>query len=93
MNKKEASEILGEVVATLRRLSYEQLLQFRGEPDVREIVGDSGTWYQVEVMAFTDDPKSGNLRVSFGIDDGGWRAFFPLTGDFIIAPDGTFVGE
>jgi hypothetical protein len=23
------------------------------------------------------------------IDDGGWRAFLPLTDDFIIAPDGS----
>jgi hypothetical protein len=27
------------------------------------------------------------------IDDGGWSAFIPLTDDFIIAPDGSFVGE
>jgi hypothetical protein len=27
------------------------------------------------------------------IDDGGWRAFAPLTRSFIKSPDGTFVGE
>ena len=27
------------------------------------------------------------------IDDRGWRAFVPLTSDFIVRPDGTFVGE
>jgi hypothetical protein len=27
------------------------------------------------------------------IDDGGWRAFLPWTDSFIIAPDGSFVGE
>jgi hypothetical protein len=27
------------------------------------------------------------------IDDGGWRAFIPLSADFIMAPEGRFVGE
>jgi len=27
------------------------------------------------------------------IDDGGWRAFFPTTESFIMAPNGSFVGE
>ena len=27
------------------------------------------------------------------IDDGGLRAFAPLSDDFIMAPDGSFVGE
>jgi hypothetical protein len=27
------------------------------------------------------------------IDDGGWRALRPLCDDFILAPDGRFVGE
>jgi hypothetical protein len=27
------------------------------------------------------------------IDDGGWRAFLPLTDGLVVAPDGTIVGE
>jgi len=27
------------------------------------------------------------------IDDGGLRAFFPITDSFIVAQDGSFVGE
>jgi hypothetical protein len=27
------------------------------------------------------------------IDDGGWRSFKPMGEDFIVAPDGSFVGE
>ena len=27
------------------------------------------------------------------VDDGGLRAFVPLTEDFIMAPDGSFIGE
>jgi hypothetical protein len=31
--------------------------------------------------------------VIVAIDDGRWRAFSPLSVDFIMAPDGSFVGE
>ena len=58
-----------------------------------EVVGPSGTVYQLEVTAFWDDKKARNLRVIVTIDDGGWRAFVPLTTDFIMGPDGSFVGE
>jgi hypothetical protein len=57
------------------------------------MVGVSGTRYQVEITAFWDSGKPGNLRVLAAIDDGGWRAFKPLSTDFIMAPDGSFVGE
>jgi len=46
------------------------------------------------VQAFWDSPRQpGNLRVIVAIDDGGWRAFRPLSADFIVASDGSFVGE
>ena len=59
----------------------------------RQVIGRSGTVYQIEIDAFWDDGKPGNLRVSVGIDDGGWRAFVPMTAGFIMAADGSFVGE
>ena len=37
--------------------------------------------------------RRGHLRVLGSIDDGGIRAFFPLTDSFIMAPDGSFIGE
>jgi hypothetical protein len=41
-----------------------------------------------------DDPREHrNLRVMVSVDDGGWRSFAPLSDDFIVAPDGTFIGE
>jgi hypothetical protein len=33
------------------------------------------------------------VHVLGAIDDGGLRAFVPLCDDFIMAPDGSFVGE
>jgi hypothetical protein len=37
--------------------------------------------------------RGGPLRVLGSIDDGGWRALSPLCDDFVLAPDGRFVGE
>lgn len=69
-----------------------ELLRYR-EPVCVEVTGPSGVVYQVEVEAFWDDRKRRDLRVLASIDDGGWRAFSPLCDDFIIATDGSFVGE
>jgi hypothetical protein len=92
VNKAEARQLLAAKIAELRRHSYSDLLRFM-EPEGLEVAGPSGATYQLEVEAFWDDEPQRNLRVLASIDDGGWRAFIPLTDDFIIAPDGSFVGE
>lgn len=94
MNEEEASRVLAGVVAELRREPYATLVsRYLHESDERTVVTDSGVRYQVEVQAFWDDLQPGNLRVIIAVDDGGWRAISPLSADFIIASDGTFVGE
>lgn len=92
MNKTEARQLLAAKIAELRRHSYSDLLRFM-EPEGLEVAGPSGATYQLEVEAFWDDKRSKHLRVLASIDDGRWSAFHPLTDDFIIAPDGSFVGE
>jgi hypothetical protein len=48
----------------------------------------------VETEAFWDDRKHGHLRVLVAVDDGrGWSAVSPVCDNFIIAPDGSFIGE
>ena len=84
------------MVAELRRQPYGTLVaRYLKESDNRTVVAESGVEYQVEVQAFWDRPRHpGNLRVIIGVDDGGWRSSFsPLSTAFIVAPDGTFVGE
>ncbi len=83
------------MVADLRRQPYGTLVaRYLHEADNRTIAAETGAEYQVEVQAFWDSPRQpGNLRVIITIDDGGWRAFRPLSTDFIVAPDGSFVGE
>jgi hypothetical protein len=94
MDKAEASVVAEEVLAELRREPYEALVQRIGHPEGRTFPGQSGSEYQVELEAFWDDRKSGNLRVTVLVDDGALRAFVkPLSSDFIIAPDGSFIGE
>jgi hypothetical protein len=54
---------------------------------------DDGGKYQIELQAFWDDQPDGNIRVLGSIDDGGMQSIFPLSSDFIVSPDGQFVGE
>jgi hypothetical protein len=94
LNKEEARSLLDEELANLRRQPYSVLVEtLLGCDDIVEKRGPSGTTYYLEPTACWDDKKKGHLRVSISIDDGGWRAFVPFTDDFIIAPDGRFIGE
>lgn len=92
MNKAEARQIMSDRVRELRTLSYERLLQLQSSIN-EEIEGASGARYQLEVQAFWDDKSKKTLRIVTSIDDGGLRAFAPMTESFIVAPDGSFVGE
>ena len=74
-------------------MRYRELQQFLGNPDSIDVFGPSGQRYGIETEAFWDDKRGGNLRVIVAIDDGGWRAFVPLTDDFIKTSDDQFVGE
>jgi hypothetical protein len=94
MNNVEGRALAEAALSRLRGMTYGDLVdRFLNAADHEEVVGPSGTTYQIEIDAFWDSGKPGDLRVTVAVDDGGLRAFAPLTTDFIIAPDGTFVGE
>jgi hypothetical protein len=94
VDKVEARAFAEQTLQLLREQPYEVLVErYLSKPDVTEMVGVSGTRYQVEITAFWDSGKPGNVRVLAAVDDGGWRASKPLSTDFIMAPDGSFVGE
>jgi hypothetical protein len=93
MNKQEALELLADKLAEYRRLSYADLVAKLGDVDCFEVTGQAGAEYQIEIQFYWDGKADGDLRVMGGIDDGGWRAFAPLCDDFIISPDGRFIGE
>jgi hypothetical protein len=93
MDKGEAAALLKQHLEGYRRRSYSDLVTLLGSPQTAELVGSSGIKYQVEVGVHWDGRPGGALRILGSIDDGGWRAFRPLCDDFILAPDGRFVGE
>lgn len=93
MDKEEAGQLLERAVRELRAKSRSELEQLIGAPDAISLAGPSGKTYQMEKQAFWDDKKGQDLRVMVSIDDGGWRAFSPISVSFIVAPDGSFVGE
>ena len=93
MNKVEALSLLEGQLRPWRERSWAQLREEVGQSHRFEVTGESGTCYQGEIQVFWDDKTDGAIRVMASIDDGGWRAFVPLTDDFILAPDGTFVDE
>ena len=93
MNQEEAKTILERELSRYRRRSYSELLSLVGGGETFERPSPSGVSYQVEVQVFFDDESRRNLLVAGAIDDGGWRAFVPLCDDFIMAPDGSYVGE
>ena len=94
MNNVEAKSLLEGELSRYRKRSYAELLSLLDQPETFERVSPSGTVYQIEMeIFFDDDSKRSTLRVSGAIDDAGWRTLSPLCDDFLIAPDGSFVGE
>jgi hypothetical protein len=93
MDKGEAREILSRHLAGYRSRTHANLVGRLGQIDVSEVIGPSGATYQIEVEVFWDDKTQRNLRVMASIDDGGWLSLAPLCESFILAPDGSYVGE
>ena len=83
MDKVEAARILFEVLAVYQAKSCQELVELIDVTLHFEKVGMDGRQYQVEVSVFWDDRDRTTLRVIGAIDDGGWRAFFPLSRDFL----------
>jgi hypothetical protein len=94
VDKREARGIALAQVSDLRQQTWEQLRdRYLNNPQTVEISGESAVVYQVQTQAVWDSRVDGDLRVMVAVDDGGWRAFVPLSEDFIVAPDGSFVDE
>ena len=87
MTKQTLREILNAEIERLKQVSYIELLKLAQKIEVGQY-GEGASFYQIEIQAFYDDHKTGILRVMVSVDDGGFSAFKPLTGDFIISPSG-----
>jgi hypothetical protein len=82
----EAKKVLDEQLA--RFGSYTELVPLVESRHVEtlEIRGASGAAYQIEVQFFWDDNRRRIVRVVGSIDDGGVRAFVPLTKTLLVSP-------
>jgi hypothetical protein len=93
MDHQIAHAVLDDRLKVLRQRTFEELVALIGCPDANSAVGEDGKAYQLETQVFWDRKKGGDIHVIVAVDDGGWSAFKPLSAGFMMAPDGTFVGE
>ena len=93
MNNVVATKLLLRELERFRAETYAELVSRIGLDRIGIDVVDDGVEYQIKIHFFWDDRPGGDIRVMGAIDDGGWRAFMPLTQSFIKSPDGSFVGE
>lgn len=94
MDKEEAGLVLAQHLSGYRAIAYADLAGRIGTTETAEIEAPSGAAYQLEFQFFWDSKPNGDVRVLGAISDGGLRTFInPLSDDFIMAPDGTFVDE
>jgi len=93
MNSAEAQRVLHERLGKLRAMPYQELAAKIDAIFTEEIARDSERSWQLEFEVNWDDEPSGNIRVTGIIDDGGLRAFVPLTESFVKSPSGAFVEE
>lgn len=91
MDKDEAAAVLNQHLAAFVHRPYVELATIVDQPQTIEAVGASGAAYQIEFNVFYDSGRSGDLRIMGSIDDGGWRAFAPLTKSEIMKPSGELV--
>ena len=93
MDKENAMSVLAEQLGPYRTKPYAVLKELIGQIDTYEVETPDGLTYQIEMQVFWDDKPDGDIRVIGAINDGKWRAFFPLSDDFIMTPDGAFRGS
>jgi hypothetical protein len=91
MNEQVVYALIDAELRRLQELSYADLSALIGKVGTKELVGEEGKTYPLEIQAFWDSKKGADIRLIVAADDGGWRTYKPLTGDFITRPDGSLV--
>ncbi len=84
MNVREAKQVLSEELETYQAKPYGDLAQSIDQNFYCIRKGASGKEYQLEVLVLWDSNAGGAIRVIGSIDDGGWRAFLPITDSILI---------
>ncbi len=89
MNNKEARQLIKAELAVYDRKPFVELVTLIDQDFHYEKQGPSGASYQIEILILWDSTPNGAIRVLGSIDDGGWRAFFPLTDSVIVTQSKT----
>ncbi len=93
MDTDKAKAFLAQQLEKYRAKPYAALKELVGKVDAWDAESPDGLIWQIEIQVFWDDKPDGDIRVIGAIDDRGRRAYAPLTDDFIMTPDGAFLGE
>jgi hypothetical protein len=93
MSREIARAIIKDRLKELRKLSYAELAKLVGQVSCDRIKRPDGEEYQVETEARWDSKRGSDIRVIVAADGPGASAFKPVTDSFIIAADGSFIGE
>jgi hypothetical protein len=93
MDEAEAHHILASELNKYRAWKREALVRLIDDRLDYPIKAPSGVTYNMDVQAVWDAEPNEDLRVMVAIDDGGPSVYVPMVDGFIVAPDGTFVGE
>lgn len=91
MNKAEARSILSNELKVFAARPYAELVRLISQSEVKNVRSGLGVDYQIELNVFWDAEPDKNLLFVGSIDDGGWRAFLPLTESLIMKSDGTLI--
>jgi hypothetical protein len=86
MKKTELKKILNTEVDNWAKKPYSEFLDLALEMNVYYEQGEGDSYYQVEVtmLEYTED----YVHIAISVNDGGWRAFKPLSHDFLVYKDG-----
>ncbi len=89
MNTQDAKKVLDSLERDLESRSYAYWKErVEGEPECFELKSELGIPYQIEIEAFWDDKAGGDIKVSCTIDDGGIRAYSPLSRGILVRREG-----
>jgi len=95
VDKNEAATVLEDELLAYRHKTYAELSELVSRSDHHSATGPSGATYELDIQVLRDSSKTNNLRVMGAISEAGDRLSFqkPFCSDFIISPEGTFIGE
>jgi hypothetical protein len=93
MDPIEALRVLSIEAKKYAGRTHAELSSLVEQPQHLEVTGPRGVTFQIEVSATWDHKSGETLRLFFSVDDGGARAFLPLTRDALIQPGEAFDGE